>query len=142
VDADLCRARHKSPWTCPNLSLPETGAVPCLPRNCQIAQKLRACTGEDPDGRTNDRIQDLIDILLIWNLVPQQECVTVWSACLDIFTSRAMHPWPPQLIPLVHWAPLYAAAYVTVLEPGQVPPTVNEAAAAVSDIVNVIDQAV
>lgn len=126
----------------PSLGLPETSAVPCLPLNYQIAQKLHACTGEEPGGRTNDRAHDLIDILLLWNLLPHQEYVTVRSACLDIFTSRAMHPWPPQLVPPAHWAPLYAAAYVTVLEPGQVPPTVNEAAIAVSDIVNVIDQAV
>jgi hypothetical protein len=126
----------------PALGLPETSAVLCLPLNYQIAQKLHACTSEDPDGRANDRAHDLIiDVLLLWNLVPEKEHPAVRSACLDIFTSRAMHPWPPQLLPPAHWQRLYEAAYRTVLEPGHVPPMVQEAAAAVRDIVDVIDQA-
>ena len=124
----------------PSLGLPETSAVPCLPLDYQIAQKLHACTGEDPGGRTNDRAHDLIDVLLLWNLVPEQEYAAVRSACVDIFASRAMHSWPPQLLPPPHWEGLFDAAYTTVLEPGQVPPTVQEAAAAVRDIVDMIDQ--
>ena len=125
----------------PNLGLPDTSAVPCLPLNYQIAQKLHASTGEDPGGRANDRAHDLIDILLLWNLVPEREYPAVRSACVDIFSSRGMHPWPPELAPRAHWGPLYAAAYSTVLEPGHVPATVNEAAAIVRDIVDVIDHA-
>jgi len=124
----------------PSLGLPETSAVLCLPLNYQIAQKLHACTGEDPGGRTNDRAHDLIDVLLLWNLVPEQEYAAVRSACVDIFVNRAMHSWPPQLLPPPHWEGLFDAAYTTVLEPGQVPPTVHEAAAAVRNIVDMIDQ--
>lgn len=123
------------------LGLPETNAVACLTLKYQIAQKLHACSGEDPGGRANDRAHDLVDLLLLWNLVPEQEYSAVRSACLDIFTSRAMHPWPPQLLPPAHWAGLYEAAYGSVLEPGHVPPTVYEAAAAVRDIVDIIDRA-
>ena len=125
----------------PSLGLPETSAVLCLPLNYQIAQKLHACTGEAPSGRANDRAHDLIDVLLLWNLVPEEEYPAVRIACLDIFISRAMHPWPPQLVPPTHWEGLFDAAYTTVLEPGNVPATLYEAAAAVRSIVNAIDQA-
>ena len=125
----------------PGLGLPETSAVLCLPLTYQLAQKLHACTGKDPGGRANDRAHDLIDVLLLWDLVPDQEYSAMRSACLDIFVSRATHPWPPQLLWPAHWEGLYRAAYATVLEPGHVPPTVQEAAAAVRYIVDVIDHA-
>jgi len=125
----------------PTLGLPQTNAVACLTLDYQIAQKLHACTAEDPRGRANDRAHDLIDVLLLWGLVPKQEHPSVRRACLDIFTNRALHPWPPQLLPPAHWERLYEAAYDTVLEPGRRPQTVSEAAAAVRDIVSVIDRA-
>lgn len=125
------------PW----LGLPETAAVPCLPLTYQIAQKLHACTSQDPRGRLNVRAHDLIDLLLLWPLVPEREYSDSRIACVDIFTSRAMQPWPPQVVPLAHWEALYATAFGTLLEPGLVPRTVREAAAAVRDIVDVIDQA-
>lgn len=125
----------------PGLGLPATAAVLCLPLAYQIAQKFHACTSTDPRGRLNDRAHDLIDVLLLWPLVPAREYSTVRSACLDIFNSRAMHSWPPQLAPPTHWEALYAAAYETLLEPGRVPATVHEATAAVRNIIALIDQA-
>ncbi len=69
--------------------------IPCLSLPYQIAEKLHACT--DPlDGlRVNDRVSDLMDLILMEDLSPDVDLVRTRRACVDVFNERATHPWPP-----------------------------------------------
>ena len=80
--------------------------VRCLSIRYQIAQKLHACTEVFPSGRENDRFRDLIDLLLLRALDP--DLTAIRHACVDIFTSRAKHAWPPTLNAPSSWAEPYA----------------------------------
>ena len=61
----------------------------------QVAQKLHACT-EDCGEQTNQRARDLPDLLLIDRLaINDTDLPTIRAACVEIFTGRAKHPWPP-----------------------------------------------
>jgi hypothetical protein len=79
--------------------------VRCLSIRYQIAQKLHACTEVFPTGRENDRFRDLVDLLLLRVLDP--DLTAIRHACLDIFTSRAKHAWPPTLNAPSSWAEAY-----------------------------------
>jgi hypothetical protein len=80
--------------------------VRCLSIRYQIAQKLHACTEEFPAGRDNDRFRDLVDVLLLRALAP--DLASIRHACVDIFTSRAKHSWPPTLNAPSSWVEPYA----------------------------------
>lgn len=80
--------------------------VRCLSIRYQIAQKLHACTETFATGRENDRFRDLIDLLLLRALDP--DLTAIRHACLDIFTARARHAWPPELTTPPRWAEPYA----------------------------------
>lgn len=83
--------------------------VPCVAIRWQIAQKLHACTEIPPEGRINDRFRDLIDVLLLWGLVAEDEQPTVREACEEIFALRATHPWPPRVTVFGSWLEPYRA---------------------------------
>ncbi len=111
--------------------------VRCLSIRYQIAQKLHACTEMFPDGRENDRFRDLVDLLLLRALDP--DLVKIRNACLDVFTARAGHAWPPTLTPPGSWSEPYSRL-ARELEFDVL--TVEEAVTAVHDFIAQIDQAV
>lgn len=83
--------------------------VPGLGVRYQIAQKLHACTQQPPVGREeNQRVHDLIDLLLLCDLVGAGGWPAVRSACLDTFAVRGTHAWPPQLVVYPSWPGAYA----------------------------------
>lgn len=78
--------------------------IPCLSLRYQVAEKLHACS--DPlDGlRENDRVWDLMDLILIEDLSPVgADLAAVRAACVDVFEQRDRHPWPPVISPSKSW---------------------------------------
>jgi hypothetical protein len=90
-----------------HLGLTGPSDVPCVAIRWQIAQKLHACTEIPPDGRINDRFRDLIDVLLLWDLVNDDERLSIREACEEIFSLRAAHPWPPTVTVFESWPEQY-----------------------------------
>jgi hypothetical protein len=120
-----------------DLGIEGPGSVPCIAVRWQIAQKLHACT-ERQTGVVNDRFRDLLDLQVLAGLVDDVEWPAVRVACVEVFESRASHPWPPTLTVPDDWADGYQALAIdtgfTVVE-------VDQAAAAVRTIVDRIDRA-
>jgi Nucleotidyl transferase AbiEii toxin, Type IV TA system len=84
--------------------------VPCLGLRYQIAQKIHACTAPPPPGRPeNLRVHDLIDLLLLRDLVPGDGWAAVRNACVDTFTVRGTHSWPPPLAIYPSWPQTFTA---------------------------------
>lgn len=82
--------------------------IPCLTVRYQIAQKLHACTEPPPEDRDeNLRFHDLIDLLLLKDLIPDGGLEDVRVACLDTFTVRAKHAWPPEVVVYPSWPEAY-----------------------------------
>jgi hypothetical protein len=99
------------PELVPALSVSEFGLtgpaeVACLSLRYQIAQKIHACT-ERFDGRENERVHDLIDLLLMEELIEDDRLVK--DACVETFELRGSHPWPPTLTIEPNWPGVYAA---------------------------------
>jgi hypothetical protein len=68
-------------------------SVPCLPIAFQIAQKLHAFT--DPGVGREERVRDLVDILLLRELI--DDYASLRSACITLFSLRGTHDWPPEV---------------------------------------------
>ena len=77
------------------VGLPSPDPIPCLSLPYQVAEKLHACTDPLDGERTNDRVSDLMDLILIENLSPDLELSTTKRACIIVFAERSTHPWPP-----------------------------------------------
>jgi hypothetical protein len=92
-----------------HLGLEGPDDIPCITVRWQIAQKLHACTEPPGEDRRNDRVRDLPDLLLLWDLVPATERTAVRSACTEIFEIRATHPWPPRILVHEPWENAYRA---------------------------------
>lgn len=75
--------------------------VACLSLRYQVAQKLHAVT-EEPEGRENLRFWDLMDLTLLRELL--HDLKPVREACVEIFTLRGTHLWPPELHVPDGWA--------------------------------------
>ena len=93
------------------ISLAELGLsgpdeVACQSLRYQIATKLHAVTERFNDHQ-NDRVRDLIDLLLLAELEP--ELARVRDACVDIFESRKEHAGPPPLNAEPSWPEQYRA---------------------------------
>jgi hypothetical protein len=73
-----------------------------------IAQKLHACT-EVFDGQENERVHDLMDLLLARDLLEPTSLGRVREACEAIFANREKHLWPPKLVVYPGWAETYGA---------------------------------
>ncbi len=73
-----------------------------------IAQKLHACT-EVFDDQENERVHDLMDLLLARDLLGPASLARTQEACQAIFANRAKQPWPPELIVYPSWAETYTA---------------------------------
>ncbi|MGH8971847.1 MAG: nucleotidyl transferase AbiEii/AbiGii toxin family protein [Acidimicrobiia bacterium] len=92
-----------------HLGLTGPSDVPCVAVRWQIAQKLHASTEVPGADRANDRFRDLIDLLLLWDLVPTDQRGAVRDACQEIFTLRALHEWPPRVTVFDAWPAEYRA---------------------------------
>lgn len=113
----------------------------------QVAQKLHACTDPDePPGFINDRVRDVVDLLLIRDrFYPALLASAVRAACVDVFDARAAEAlevgrptrrWPPRLIvPNDEWA----RAYPALAESVGVSLTLEQAVAEVGDWVELIE---
>lgn len=71
---------------------PET--LPCLSLRYHVAHKLHGMTAVPDDGRRNERVQDAIDVLLLREMVT--DLPSLRAACVDVFTTRRRHQWPPR----------------------------------------------
>jgi len=88
------------------ISLAEFGLIgpltlPCMPLVQQVAQKIHGATKQLPDGKTNERYRDLMDILLMEALCPPSPQLRV--ACEETFSIRNAHSWPPEIVVYDHW---------------------------------------
>lgn len=98
----------------PTLSLASVGLeppdeIPCLSLRYQVAEKLHACTDPLDGQRINDRIGDVMDLILTEDLAREKEDDdSTRVACLDVFTRRATHAWPPVLTVQPTWPDLWA----------------------------------
>jgi hypothetical protein len=110
-------------------------AIPCLSLRYQIAQKLHAVTERFPDGE-NERFRDLIDLIICRDLIEEMD--EVKKACLDTFSARDKHSWPPELLVPDIWAEPYAALAEEMNFPIS---DVEEAAMQVRELVAAIDAA-
>jgi hypothetical protein len=120
----------------------ETAAA--LAMDFQVAQKLHACTDPHSEERRNDRVHDVIDLLLVREaFFTDADLPRLRQACEAIFEARASdahatdHPvrdWPPLLEAHPHWAPTYPALANEV----GLTSTFDEAVAAVNDWISKI----
>ena len=88
--------------------LPDVEPVALLPLPYQIAQKIHACT-EVKAGKDNDRFRDLIDLILLDELVVDKDLPSVRAACVEVFSIRGTHPWPPKVVIYPLWPDQYRA---------------------------------
>jgi hypothetical protein len=114
--------------------LPETAN--CISLRYQVAQKLHACTEVFDEGRENDRFRDIMDMLLVEGLLYDVGLAHVREACVDIFTVRDKHAWPPIVTVYDSWRVPFAAL---ARENGFTPEDIDEAAAAVTALIAAID---
>lgn len=77
------------------VGLPSPDPIPCLSLPYQVAEKLHACTDPLDGERTNDRVSDLMDLILIEDLSPDLDLSDTRMACVAVFEERSTHPWPP-----------------------------------------------
>jgi hypothetical protein len=81
----------------------------------QLAQKLHACTDPHTPEHPNDRVRDIVDLLLIRSAFygGRDDLVSLSEACRDLFESRAVdaqragdapsRSWPPTVVAYPHW---------------------------------------
>lgn len=122
------------------VGVPAAVAVPCMTLPWQIAQKLHAVTAVLDQPKVNDRAHDLVDLQLLEALLPDADLTPTRSACIAIFEARAQHPWPPTVVTLPHWPPIYAGA-LEGLDHLELAATVEQAARAVQRFIERIDRA-
>ncbi|MGB4779081.1 nucleotidyl transferase AbiEii/AbiGii toxin family protein [Microbacterium sp.] len=115
----------------------------------QVAQKLHACTDpHEPPTFVNDRVRDLVDLLLIKHAYyPTPGSLdAVRAAAIDVFQSRAAeaaqvgrHPrlWPPTIVT----NPLWANTFETPAEQAGVSSTLDELIAELNEWIAAIDNA-
>ena len=79
------------------------GRIPCLALPYQIAQKIHALSEFRPQGRDNDRVRDMIDLLLLRGGCAITDLAAVRAACQRVFDLRGTHSWPPAFEPPEWW---------------------------------------
>jgi hypothetical protein len=122
------------------IGLPESQPIPCMTIPWQIAQKLHAVTAELPEGRTNDRAHDLVDLQILRALIVEEPLSPVRQACVEVFQARGQQAWPPRVTVLDHWPRIYAEALSSVESLG-LAPDVHEAATVVNLFIQQVDEA-
>lgn len=119
-----------------HVPLPET--ADCVSLRYQVAQKLHACTEVFDEGRENDRFRDVMDILLVEDLLYDVGLAHVREACVDIFTVRNKHTWPPTVTVYDSWRIPFAEL---ARENGFTPESIDEAVAALTALITAIESA-
>lgn len=118
------------------LGLTPVDNMPLVTLAYMIAQKLHACTDHTVP---NDRARDLIDILLVFRLLREDELAEVRRACAEIFALRDKQTWPPTVTVPEAWPEIYRAELASTSELS--PIDVHGAARAVDDLIMRIDRA-
>lgn len=77
--------------------------LPCLALPYQIAQKIHAVSESRPQGRDNDRVRDMVDLLLLRGGGSVTDLAAVRVACQRVFDLRGTHSWPPTFEPPDWW---------------------------------------
>jgi hypothetical protein len=131
------------PWNSFEITRDAPEKVPNTAANCvslryQVAQKLHACTEVFESGRENDRFRDVMDILLVDTLLHEVGLSRVRAACVDIFNVRDKHAWPPTVAVYDSWRAPFAAL---ARENRFTPEDIDQAAAALTDLIAAIDAA-
>ncbi len=119
------------------LQIPTPESANCVSLRYQVVQKLHA--GTFATGPENDRFRDVMDVLLVEALIHDVGLTHVRAACVDIFTVRNRHSWPPTVTVYESWREPFAAL---ARENGFTPEDVDGAAAALTELIAVIDAAV
>jgi len=93
--------------------------LPCLSLAYHLAHKLHAATRPDSQEYPNERVQDLIDLLIFRDeLTSPTHRILVRAACVEVFGGRSTHPWPPEFVPPERWTePFARMANELTLEP-------------------------
>ncbi len=116
-----------------HLGLEGLDRVPCVSVRYQMAQKLHACT-----ERENDRSRDLIDLILLRGMLDAADLPHVREACVEVFELRGKHAWPPTVVVFDAWSESFPREASDL---GFAIQDVDEAAAAVRDLIAEIDRA-
>jgi Nucleotidyl transferase AbiEii toxin, Type IV TA system len=85
-----------------DFGIPGPDRLPCITSRYHLAHKLHGMTKTPGDGAPNERVQDAIDALMFMPMV--DDLTRVREACLDVFTARQQHAWPPVFSPPKAWA--------------------------------------
>jgi hypothetical protein len=120
------------------LQVPLPEAAHCVSLRYQVAQKLHACTEVFEAGRENDRFRDVMDILLLEDLLYDVGLDRVREACVDIFTVRDKHTWPPTVTVYDSWRGPFAEL---ARENGFTPEDIDEAVKALTALIAAIEAA-
>lgn len=94
--------------------------VAALALEFQVAQKFHACTDPPQDGRPNNRVHDIVDLLLVKRIFFPDGCdlSRVRAAGEAVFAAREQElaavgsvprGWPPTVVAYDHWPVPYAA---------------------------------
>lgn len=104
------------------IGLDEPSPIPLMLVEHQVAQKLHACTYENPRTNRNDRAHDLVDL----QILEQEETIDyaeLREIATRLFAARRAQEWPPTVVEYDDWDTIYAEA----AEGLGVLPTVGEA---------------
>ena len=96
------------PFDVSQFGLPSPEGIKVVGLPYLIAQKLHACTHPPERGAENQRVHDLMDLLLARDLLEEDELKRVREACLAIFARRDAHQWPPDLTVYPSWPTTFA----------------------------------
>jgi Nucleotidyl transferase AbiEii toxin, Type IV TA system len=118
------------------LQVPLPDDAACVSLRYQVAQKLHACTEVFETARENDRFRDVMDILLVEAFLVDVGLSRVREACIDIFTVRGKHAWPPTVTVYDSWREPFAAL---ARENGFAPEDIDEAAVELTELIHAID---
>lgn len=75
----------------------------CLSVRYHLAHKIHGMTKSGSEERPNDRVRDLLDVLLLRELVADGELSGIREACVEVFEVRGEHNWPPEFRPPEFW---------------------------------------
>ncbi len=113
--------------------------LPCLSLPYHLAHKLHAVTRPDSQEYPNERVQDLIDLLIFRDeLASPAHRALVREACVEVFAVRSSHPWPPELGPPERWTEPFTRM---AGELGLEPTNLDEAAAEIRGLIATLDSA-
>jgi hypothetical protein len=123
-------------WGSVKVELAPPEKVNCVSVRYQVAQKLHACTEVFHQGPENERFRDVMDILLVEDLLRDEVGLAATrEACVDIFTVRAKHAWPPSVTVYESWrGPFRALADENGFRPGDIDRAVEQLRNLIADI--------